>query len=107
MTAQTWPGVAHERIGTYVHVLVTEPALLADAESLVLDGLAQLDAACSRFRPDSELARLTGAPGPVTTTWLTLVRVGSENAPSASSSGLTVTIAATMSTLPPKSAGCS
>jgi len=65
MTAQTWPGVAHERIGTYVHVLVTEPALLADAESLVLDGLAQLDAACSRFRPDSELVRLTGARGPV------------------------------------------
>jgi thiamine biosynthesis lipoprotein len=65
MTAQTWPGVAHERIGTYVHVLVTEPALLADAESLVLDGLAQLDAAASRFRPDSEIARLTGATGPV------------------------------------------
>ena len=41
-----------------------------------------------------------GAPGPVTTTWLTLVRVGSENAASASNSGRTVTMAATMSTVP-------
>lgn len=65
MTAQTWPAVAHERLGTYVHVLVTEPALLDDAEALVLDGLADLDAACSRFRPDSELVRSTGAGGPV------------------------------------------
>ena len=48
-----------------------------------------------------------GAPGPVTTTWLTLVRVGSEKATSFSSSGLTVTMAATMSTLPLASAGYS
>ena len=38
--------------------------------------------------------------GPVTTTWFTLVRVGSEKATSFSRSGVTVTIAATMSTLP-------
>ena len=41
-----------------------------------------------------------GAPGPVTTTSLTSVRVGSEKATSFSRSGVTVTIAATMSTLP-------
>ena len=46
-----------------------------------------------------------GAPGPVTTTWLTLVRVGSENATSFSRSGVTVTMAATMSTLPLVRAG--
>jgi hypothetical protein len=41
-----------------------------------------------------------GAPGPVTTTSLTFVRVGSEKATSFSRSGVTVTMAATMSTLP-------
>ena len=65
MTAQTWPAVVHERLGTYVHVLVTEEGLLAEAEAVVLAGLADLDLACSRFRPDSELVRLTGLAGPV------------------------------------------
>ena len=41
-----------------------------------------------------------GAPGPVTTTSFTLVRVGSEKATRFFGSGLTVTMAATMSTLP-------
>ena len=50
---------------------------------------------------------IDGAPGPVTTTWLTLVRVGSEKAAIASSSGLTVTMAAIMSTLPFKRDGAS
>ena len=44
-------------------------------------------------------------PGPVTTTSFTSVRVGTEKAASFSSSGLTVTMAATMSTLPPARAG--
>ena len=48
-----------------------------------------------------------GAPGPVTTTWLTLLRVGSEKAAIFSRSGVTVTIAATMSTLPLVRAGWS
>ena len=48
-----------------------------------------------------------GAPGPVTTTSLTLVRVGIEKATSFSRSGVTVTMAATMSTLPDASAGYS
>ena len=55
----------------------------------------------------SSTVAIGGAPGPVTTTSLTLVRVGSEKAASFSSSGLTVTMAATMSTLPLASAGYS
>ena len=55
----------------------------------------------------SSSVAIGGAPGPVTTTSLTLVRVGSENATSACSSGLTVTIAATMSTFPLARAGYS
>ena len=53
----------------------------------------------------SSTVAIGGAPGPVTTTWLTLVRVGSEKATSFSRSGVTVTMAATMSTLPLASAG--
>jgi thiamine biosynthesis lipoprotein len=45
-------------IGTYVHVLLTEPELLPAAQSLVVDELAELDRSCSRFRSDSELMRL-------------------------------------------------
>ena len=48
-----------------------------------------------------------GAPGPVTMTSLTLVRVGTEKATSFSRSGVMVTMAATMSTLPDASAGYS
>ena len=49
---------------------VTDPAKLAQARQLLADDLAALDLACSRFRPDSELAAVgnaaRGAPGPVT-----------------------------------------
>ena len=53
----------------------------------------------------SSRVAIGGAPGPVTTTWLTLVRVGVEKATSFSRSGVTVTIAATRSTLPLDRAG--
>ena len=53
----------------------------------------------------SSRVAIAGAPGPVTTTSLTLVRVGTEKATSFSRSGVTVTMAATMSTLPLASAG--
>ena len=56
-------------------------------------------------RRDRRRELIAGAPGPVTTTWLTPVRVGIEKATSFSRSGVTVTIAATMSTLPAASAG--
>jgi thiamine biosynthesis lipoprotein len=48
-----WPA-----IGTTARVVVTDPAYLDAAQSVVVDELAQLDVACSRFRSDSEVARL-------------------------------------------------
>jgi thiamine biosynthesis lipoprotein ApbE len=59
-------------IGTSVHLIVTEPAALEPACRMLHADLAALDAACSRFRPDSEIAALDRAPrvrgrtGPVT-----------------------------------------
>lgn len=61
-----WADTRHRLLGTDVHVLVTEPALLGEADALVVKGLAALDRAASRFRADSEVARCTGARGPVT-----------------------------------------
>jgi thiamine biosynthesis lipoprotein len=45
-------------IGTTARVVVTDPAYLDAAHDIVVDELAQLDLACSRFRSDSEVARL-------------------------------------------------
>lgn len=55
-------------LGTQVWLLVTDPAALAGGRRLLAADLADVDAACSRFRPDSELMRLDQAgrqPGPV------------------------------------------
>lgn len=55
-------------LGTQVWLLVTEPARLAEGRRLLETELAAVDAACSRFRPDSELMRLEArgaADGPV------------------------------------------
>lgn len=41
---------------TTARVVVTDPGALPDARTLVETELAAVDAACSRFRPDSELA---------------------------------------------------
>jgi thiamine biosynthesis lipoprotein len=49
-------------IGTSVHLLVTEPRALGPARRLLRDDLAALDAACSRFRADSEIVALDHAP---------------------------------------------
>lgn len=62
VAAPPWVDVRLRAIGTYVHVLVTEPEVLAAAEALVVAELDALDRACSRFRPDSELAQLAGGP---------------------------------------------
>ncbi|MFL6144309.1 MAG: FAD:protein FMN transferase [Labedaea sp.] len=53
MTGSSFPA-----IGTTAHLLVSEPAALADGERLLRDFLADLDIACSRFRPDSALSTL-------------------------------------------------
>ena len=54
-------------IGTTVSVVVTDPDRADDALAMMAEDLRDLDAACSRFRPDSELRRLerTGAGRPV------------------------------------------
>jgi thiamine biosynthesis lipoprotein len=50
-------------IGTTARVVVTEPSALDVARSMVIDELAILDLACSRFRSDSEIAALSAADG--------------------------------------------
>jgi FAD:protein FMN transferase len=47
-------------LGTLVHLVVTEPARLPEARQLLGDDLADVDAACSRFRADSEVRALQG-----------------------------------------------
>jgi thiamine biosynthesis lipoprotein len=41
--------------GTVARLVVTEPAVLPAARGYVVDELAAIDRAASRFRPDSEL----------------------------------------------------
>ncbi|MGP0027333.1 MAG: hypothetical protein ACLPKE_28850, partial [Streptosporangiaceae bacterium] len=50
-------------LGCWVHLVVTDPAVLEAARSMLETDLAELDAACSRFRADSELVALDGAGG--------------------------------------------
>ncbi len=50
-------------IGTTVRLIVTDPAQLASGRRLLASHLAALDLACSRFRMDSELARVERAAG--------------------------------------------
>jgi thiamine biosynthesis lipoprotein len=52
-----------QAIGTGIRLVVTEPGRLAAGRRLLEDQLAELDEACSRFRPDSELVRVTQADG--------------------------------------------
>ena len=47
-------------LGTLVQLVVTEPAALPEARRLLDNDLADVDAACSRFRADSEIRALTG-----------------------------------------------
>ncbi|GAA4725075.1 FAD:protein FMN transferase [Pedococcus ginsenosidimutans] len=47
-----------EAIGTHHHLIVTRPETLGAAISVARDHLAELDAAVSRFRPDSEVSAL-------------------------------------------------
>jgi thiamine biosynthesis lipoprotein len=50
-------------LGVRVRLLVTNPARLDAARALLESDLDGLDRACSRFRPDSELAALDAADG--------------------------------------------
>jgi thiamine biosynthesis lipoprotein len=57
-------GASWRALGTFVHLLVTEPAHLDEARAILTTDLEAVDAACSRFRPDSELCSLDGAGRP-------------------------------------------
>lgn len=50
-------------LGSTAFVAVSDPARLATAVTVVRDQVDQLDGACSRFRQDSELAKLNAAGG--------------------------------------------
>ena len=50
-------------LGTFATVLVADPGALASARDLLAAELTAIDAACSRFRPDSELRRACAAGG--------------------------------------------
>ena len=51
-------------LGTQAWLVVTDPAALPAGRRLLAADLADVDAACSRFRPDSELMSLDTAAGP-------------------------------------------
>lgn len=56
-----WGTASWRALGTWAHVLVTDPAALAPARAAVVQVLDEVDLACSRFRDDSELVRLCRA----------------------------------------------
>jgi thiamine biosynthesis lipoprotein len=58
LASTTW-----EALGSSVVLRVTDPAALAAARAAVESELAAIDAACSRFRDDSELSRVNSHAG--------------------------------------------
>jgi thiamine biosynthesis lipoprotein len=52
-----------EALGTTAQVVVADPAALGDAVAILRGRLAAIDAACSRFREDSELVALNRSAG--------------------------------------------
>ena len=59
----TAPVAAWRALGTGVRVAVTDPARLDAARAAVDEELRAVDAACSRFRDDSELSRANAVAG--------------------------------------------
>ncbi|MEV7976380.1 FAD:protein FMN transferase [Streptomyces sp. NPDC086519] len=55
--------VSFRALGTTASLLVTDPVALTAARRVLDAELAAVDAACSRFRPDSELSRANAAAG--------------------------------------------
>jgi thiamine biosynthesis lipoprotein len=47
-------------LGTLVQLVVTDPSALPEARQVLEGDLAEVDAACSRFRPDAEIRALKG-----------------------------------------------
>lgn len=56
-------GLRFPAIGTTAHLLVTDPSTYDEAGALLRGFLADLDVACSRFRPDSALSTVNGQGG--------------------------------------------
>ncbi|WP_086850803.1 FAD:protein FMN transferase [Amycolatopsis kentuckyensis] len=54
---------AFPALGTTAELIVTDPTRLGDAVAVLREELAAIDAACSRFRVDSEISRLHAAAG--------------------------------------------
>jgi thiamine biosynthesis lipoprotein len=52
-----------QALGSSAVLKVTDPAVLQDARAIVEAGLAAVDRACSRFRPDSDLSRVNACVG--------------------------------------------
>ncbi|MBV9853484.1 MAG: FAD:protein FMN transferase [Streptosporangiaceae bacterium] len=74
-TPQPQPQVASaswDALGMLIQLVVTDGARIGEARQMLAGDLAEVDLACSRFRPDSELAALAraapGADGLCTTT---------------------------------------
>ncbi|MGW0209657.1 FAD:protein FMN transferase, partial [Streptomyces sp. NPDC003233] len=62
--AATHPAsVSFPALGTTASLLVADPGAMDTARQVLDAELAALDAACSRFRPDSELSRANAAAG--------------------------------------------
>jgi len=62
-TASSLESSTWNAIGTSVHIVVTDAAHIGAAREMLVEDLAALDAACSRFRADSELIRLEAIAG--------------------------------------------
>jgi thiamine biosynthesis lipoprotein len=63
VAAESVRGRTFPALGTFASVLVTVPAALDAAGTALATDLAEIDLACSRFRPDSELTRVNQAAG--------------------------------------------
>jgi FAD:protein FMN transferase len=63
MPATCYGAHTSEALGTFATLLVEDPTALEDARGLLDAELAAIDAACSRFRPESELRRACAAGG--------------------------------------------
>jgi thiamine biosynthesis lipoprotein len=58
-------GIERAVWGTSVALFTTDPTALPAAGAVLIEELAAIDAACSRFRPDSEISRVNAARGAV------------------------------------------
>lgn len=68
MTTATRPFAATDRVdleiwSTTATLIVSDPGLREPARTELLDVLTEVEATCSRFRPDSEISRILARPG--------------------------------------------